>query len=437
MPLRRWLLIVLLTAAYVVSIVDRQMLSLLVEPIERDLGIDDAAMGLLQGLAFGAFYTLLGLPAGWLADRVSKQHMIGGAIIGWSVMTALCGFASSFAGLFAARIGVGVGEAGLSPAAAPLIRETMPPGQVGKAMAIYTLGLPLGTGMALLAGAWLLPYLGPDGHLPLPVVGGMRAWQASFLLVALPGLAVGLLLLLLRSGPHRAAAGRRTAQPIRRALRYVGEHRRTFILFMIPGISALLMTFGVTFWIPATFQRVFGLDAAGAARSIGIWGAMNLALGTVGALLAGLIVDRLRARYAHGYLILAFVGLVLPAVSFASFSLMPSAGLALIMLIPAALGLTIAPLAASCAITELAPAGMRALIFSGWMLIMSLLGMSFGPAVIGVLTQHLFGAPDGVRYAIPLLVVATVGIGLPCLLLVKPDYVETARAAARMEGCPA
>jgi MFS family permease len=262
----------------------------------------------------------------------------------------------------------------------------------------------------------------------------MRAWQASFLLVALPGFIVGLLLLMLRSPLGANAANRRPAPPVSATLRYVRAHRRTFILFMIPGISALLMTFGVTFWIPATFQRAFGADPATAARSLGIWGMMNVTLGTLGALVAGLIVDRLRARYEHGYLILAFIGLLLPAISFSSFSLMPTAGLALIMLIPAALGLTVAPLSASCAITELAPAGMRALIFSGWMLAMSLLGMSLGPVAIGFLTQHLFGAPDGVRYAIPLLVVVTIGIGLPCLVLVKPNYVETARAAAKMEG---
>ncbi|NJL12269.1 MAG: MFS transporter [Microscillaceae bacterium] len=147
-----WYVVVVLMIAYISSFIDRQILSLLVEDIQRDMKINDFQISLLMGISFALFYTLLGLPIGRLADRYSRRNIIMAGVFVWSLMTAACGLVRTYFQFFLARVGVGVGEAALSPAAYPLIADYFPPQRLATALSVYSMGIYIGSGLAFLVG---------------------------------------------------------------------------------------------------------------------------------------------------------------------------------------------------------------------------------------------------------------------------------------------
>ena len=185
-----WYVVIVLTFAFTVAFIDRQILSLLVQPIRRDLGISDTQISLLAGFAFAVFYSILGVPIARLADRRSRRAIISVGVFLWSLMTAACGLAKSFAGLFVARVGVGVGEATLSPAAYSMIADYFPPQKLARAIAVYAMGLYLGAGLAMIAGSAVVRLVADAGPVTLPLLGTLFPWQLTFFAVALPGILV-------------------------------------------------------------------------------------------------------------------------------------------------------------------------------------------------------------------------------------------------------
>jgi MFS family permease len=180
-----WYVVGVLTAAYTISFIDRQILALMVGPIKKDLAISDTQMSLLIGLAFALFYTLLGLPIARIADRFNRRTLIAGGVVVWCAMTACCGLARNYAQLFLARIGVGVGEAVLSPSALSMLSDYFPPRTRGRAIAVYSTGITLGTGLAMILGGELLEYVLAAEPVRLPFFGELYAWQTVFLVVGL------------------------------------------------------------------------------------------------------------------------------------------------------------------------------------------------------------------------------------------------------------
>ena len=196
-----------LTLAYIVSFIDRQILSLMVDPIRNDLGIGEKQMSLLMGATFAVFYTFFGIPLGRLADRRSRRGLISAGIALWSLMTAGCGLTKRFWQLALMRMGVGVGEASLSPAAYSLISDYFRPALRSTAMSVYSMGIYLGSGLALILGGFVIGYTAGQEHAVLPWVGTVRPWQQVFLLVGLPGLLVALLLLTIREPERKGMRG--------------------------------------------------------------------------------------------------------------------------------------------------------------------------------------------------------------------------------------
>jgi MFS family permease len=198
-----WYVVIVLMVIYTLSFIDRQILAFLVGPIRADLQISDTAIGLLGGFAFAIFYTLLGLPMGWLADRKSRRGLIAIGLVFWSLMTALCSLARSFGTLFAARIGVGVGEATLTPAAFSLIADYFPREKLARALSVYSMGILIGSGLAFIVGGAVVQAMNGMPALQVPVLGTMAPWRLTFLIVGLPGLAIALLLLTVREPVRR------------------------------------------------------------------------------------------------------------------------------------------------------------------------------------------------------------------------------------------
>jgi len=170
-----WYLVVTLLIFYIFSFIDRQIISLLVEPIKRDLQVSDTQIGLLQGFAFAIFYTFFGIPIGRLADRINRKKIIAVGVVIWSLMAALCGLARNFTQLFLARIGVGVGEAALSPAAYSMITDAFPRQKLGRAFSFYNMGIPIGSGIALLVGGLVVVAVSAVGKtFTLPPSAGLQ-----------------------------------------------------------------------------------------------------------------------------------------------------------------------------------------------------------------------------------------------------------------------
>lgn len=435
-PIRRpmpWWTIALLTSAYLASFMDRQILSLLVEPIKADLHLTDTTLGMIQGVAFGIVFTVAGIPMGWLADRVARPRLIACALVVWSGLTAACAFAGTASQLMVARMGVGLGEAALGPSAAPLIRESVPRDRVVTAMAIYMLGIPLGGGMALFLGGVVLPWVQAMGGIALPLVGLLKPWQATMVLVSLPGFILALLMLTVSEPRHATNPHSARDRSIGTALGYMGRHWRAFLGFGLPGTAAMILTFGVGFWIPAGLARTYHLSQPEVAGYMRIWGLMTIVLGTIGTLACGAMTDRIRRARPDGYVLVAAGGVALLAVSSGLGLMMPSPALALLMLAPSALCIALAPTAAMAGAMEIIPAPMRSLVFAVWMLAVSLIGMSAGPPLIGFLTTHVFHAEAAVRWSILTTAVVGAGLAVPLLLAIRGPYLRAAEAARQFD----
>jgi MFS family permease len=189
-----WYVVFILMLANISSFIDRQILALLVAPIKRDMHLSDTQISLLMGLSFALFYTIFGIFIGRLADKYNRRNIIIGGITVWSLMTALCGGVNSYLQFFLARMGVGVGEATLGPSAYSMITDYFPKNRLARALSTYSMGVFLGSGLAILIGAALISGLPTSGTVNVPILGDIYHWQMLFIYIGLPGLIIALLL---------------------------------------------------------------------------------------------------------------------------------------------------------------------------------------------------------------------------------------------------
>ncbi len=291
-PRYAWYATGVLTVAYTLSYVDRQILSMLVGPIKADLGLSDTQVGLLQGFAFAVFYTLVGIPMGRLADRGDRRRLIAWAVLAWSLATAACGLARSYGQLFLARVGVGVGEAALGPAAYSMIVDCFPPERRGRAMGFYSTGVYLGIGLAAIIGGAVVGRLAGSPPLVLPLVGSISAWQVTFFVVGLPGLLVAAWIATLRE-PARQGNVQLVAPPAGEAWRFLRARRGLFARHFT-GVALLALAFNaMSFWMAPYLSRAHGLTPAEFGTALGFTLAIG---GGVGIFAGGALADRLRRR---------------------------------------------------------------------------------------------------------------------------------------------
>jgi MFS family permease len=356
-----------------ISLMDRQILSILVEPIRKEFGLDDKHIGLLTGFAFAVVYVVASIPAARLADRWSRRNVVAIAIGSWSVMTALCGFAQNFWQLFLARIGVGLGEAGGSAPVQALISDLFPRRQRGTAFSIYLLGPPLGMGVGLAAGGWVLAEYG---------------WRTTLIVAGIPGL---ILVPLLLFTTRDVRAGVADGVTVKQDVRPLGETMltlwriRTLPLLMCASTIQALIGMGMINWIPSFFSRSHGLDPIEVGTRLG--GA--LALGSVlGHILGGPLADLLGRRDVRWHLWVPVLGSVGSA-SVAAFALTGSPELAfpLLGLQVMLTGLSASPMITIC--TTIAPIWARATSAACLMFIINLVGLGLGPVAIGWLSDVL------------------------------------------------
>jgi MFS family permease len=386
---KAWYAVGILVVAFIFSFIDRIIIALLVEPIKLDLGVSDFGIGMLQGLAFAVFYALVGIPIGRWADRYSRRWIIGAGILLWSVMTAACGLARNFWHLFLARVGVGVGEAALSPAAYSMIADYFPKEKLGRALGVYQAGAFIGAGMAFLVGGLVIQFVVGSDDLVLPLIGTIRSWQMVFFVVGLPGVLVALLMFTVTEPPRRGKlAGHADGIPLGMVLRYVREHWRLYTAhFCGFALLAVPITTILT-WAPAYFNRVLGYTRPEAGLTLGL---ILIVLSPAGVYFGGWLVDTLQKR---GYADATFrVGmgasvLLLP-LSFLSTTGSDST-VAVALFCPFIFCASISMAVAPAALQVVTPNQMRAQVSATWMLVLNLATAGIGPTAVGFMTAFVF-----------------------------------------------
>ncbi|MCR5879841.1 MFS transporter [Phenylobacterium sp. J367] len=332
-PAYAWYVVGVMLLAYTLSFIDRMILSLLVGPIKADLGISDTQMSLLMGFAFAIFYSALGIPLGWVADRRPRRGLIVAGIAAWSLMTAACALARGYVGLFLARIGVGVGEATLSPAVYSMLGDYFPREKLGRAMAVYSIGVPLGSGIALMAGSLVVKIVTEGPPVALPIVGELAPWRLTFLWVGLPGLLVALLVALTVREPPRQGDASKTARG--EFVAFLRSHPAA-IASHFGGMSLIaLVMYGAMAWIPQFLHRTYAMPVPEA----GLWfGVATATCGAAGLLIGGWLADRLYRRgFKDAHLRVIRLNAILLLPLFVGMALAPTAGLALWMMVVAML----------------------------------------------------------------------------------------------------
>jgi predicted MFS family arabinose efflux permease len=410
-PARSSLVVVMLLLVYVFNFVDRQILSILAAPIQAELHLTDAQIGLLGGIAFALLYSTLAVPLAWLADRTGRSRVIALALASWSAFTALCGLAQGFTQLFAARLGVGIGEAGGVAPSHALISQYVPTERRAAALAIYSLGIPLGSAAGILAGG---------------AIAAAIDWRTAFLVVGLVGLAFSIpFKLLVRDLPATECAPSRTSfGQVARQL----ASRPSFWLLSLGAAAGSTVGYGLAFWMPSMLERSFGLSLVGTAHFIA---ALLLTGGIAGIIIGGLVGDMLgagdRAFYAW-VPALAYLGSV-PL--FAGGIGAPNLTLAFaLLLVPTALSYVwLGPV--TSAVQQLVAPEARATASALFLLINNLIGMGGGIYLLGALstalTPHFH--EEALRYAmygslgfygLAALLMAAAGVAL------RKDWVDTA-----------
>ena len=399
-----WYVIGVLFLITLFSQLDRQLPALLVRPIRAAFGISDTSFSLLQGYAFSLCYTLMGLPLGRLVDRSIRRRLIFWGLLFWTAMTALSAFADSFVFLVIARMGVGVGEAVLAPAAYSMIADYVAPARRGRAMAVYYTSLAVGSGASLLLGGWLLGVIPKEGMV-LPLAGMLPAWRVCFLAAAAPGLLLAALLFTVREPLRREQPAFAHATSVAQFVAFLRQHKATFArLLTYPALLAII-GYGMLSWAPALFDRRFHMPVS---RSGVILGALIAGAGVTGTLLSGFLSDWWRRKNVSAARFrVALLGTVICAPMGVLWPLANDATTAFVLLGCAVFGLSIAQSAAPASIQEVVPNRMRGQAISIYLLIAGLLGIGLGPILVALVTDRIFHDDAALPYAISSVVLPT------------------------------
>ena len=408
-----WYIVGVLTLVYVFSFIDRQIMSLLVRPLRRDLGIGDTEVSILMGFGFAVFYTFCGIPLGRLADTRSRRSIIAAGLVAWSAFTALCGLAKNFWQMLLWRTGVGVGEAALSPSAYSLITDYFPKEKLATAISVYSMGIYIGAGMSYLLGGIIVRLASAKEAWILPLVGAVRPWQVIFLAVGLPGLLVALLMYTVREPVRRGIVKHASGIPFAQVFAYILENKWTFLCHNVGFGLLSLASYASGAWVPEYFRRTHHWDIPTTGL---VYGSMVMVFGSLGIVGAGRIADAMRARGTRqaNMLVGMCIALASVPVNILLFSA-PSGGWATVWL-PAGCIVAAAPFGiAPAAIQQMMPNPMRGQASAVYLFIINMIGLGIGPTAVALCTEHLFHRDDAVNYS--LLVVTVTACSLGAVLL--------------------
>lgn len=397
-PAYSWYVVAVLVVVLTFSFIDRQILNLLVGPIRRDLQISDTGISLLTGFSFAVFYTLFGLPLGRLADSTSRRGLIAAGFVMWSLFSAGCGLARNFMQMAIMRVGIGVGEASLSPAAYSLITDYFPPDRRATAQSVYATGIYIGAGAAYLLGGIVIGYASTHTEYFLPVIGSVRSWQLVFFAIGLPGLVFALLLFTVTEPARRGIGPLTQSIPPREVLAYYATNRATFACHHFGIAMQYLSAYGAAAWIPSFFIRHFHWTPTLFGE---VFGPEVAITGSLGLFFGGWLADRLAKRgYRDACMRVMLLASLLWVPTGVAFELAPDAILSIVLLCPTLFFLAMPLGAISAALMEITPARMRSqaaavMVFTG-----NIIGLGLGPTLIALVTDYLFHDDNLVGYSL-------------------------------------
>jgi MFS family permease len=407
-----WAVVGILIATAVVSYTDRQVLSLLVDPIRSDLGISDTQISLLLGTAFAVVYGIAGIPLGVLADRTSRRNLIFAGVLVWSFGTLACGFSQSFGQLFAARIVVGLGEAVLSPAAISLISDYFPPSRRGTAVGFFLSGIAMGSGASILIGGGVL-HLVQAGALFGTPFAHQAPWRLVLLVIGAPGLVWALAILLIREPIRRLteASSNFAAGAVGRAWRSTTWARVVPIYLVVA--TASLVDNAVGAWAPTLLIREFSRNPAQVGVELGLL--LTAGFGG-GVLIGGWLADRVGARggWSNKLVVCLCSGLLILPVS-----VLIDASHFTVVLLAVPLYFALSGIVTACgfsAILDVVPNRSRGLAMSVSFFLNVALGAGLGPTAVAVASDHVFGSGAGLGPAITLTVASGYGVAIIALV---------------------
>jgi MFS family permease len=397
-----WWALVLLTATYTFSFIDRQIINLLVDPIRTDLSLSDSQVSFLQGLAFVLPYVLLSIPLGRVVDRANRIRVLVIGILVWTISCVTCGLAKNFWQLGMARMGVGAGEASVTPASWSLLADYFPEDKRALPVSIFLMGPYLGAGLSLILGAEVVGWASGLGTIEFPFAGALAPWQLTFMLVALPGLLMVFLLPLLQD-PPRTQRLTEAAEPLSwgEIAQHVWPRRGIFGAYLLGAPFIVLVLYALQAWVPSLLIRVHGLEIVEAGR---YYGTIALVAGS-----AGVLSGPVAARWLAGRMDPAVAPLVTSISS--SCLLIPvlvSAGLAesltwTLVFITGASYLVTFPLALfATGLQSASPNEMRGLMAGCFVLSTNLIGLALGPTSVALASDYIFGSPQAVGRSLAL-----------------------------------
>lgn len=391
-----WFVVSVLLVIYIFSFMDRQILSLMVDPVKKDLDLTETQISLLMGFSFAVFYALFGLPIGRMADSMSRKGIIGCGLFLWTLMTAGCGTARSFVHLFVFRVGVGVGEAALSPSAYSMITDYFPKEKLARALSVYAMGVTIGSGMAYLVGGNVIEWAKRLGVTELPLLGKVAPWQLAFIAIGIAGLFPVLLLLAVRE-PARKGVKKVINEdgeevdarvPVSEVFGYMAANGRTYICHHLAFALLAFSGYGLAVWCPTLLMRVHEWEVGDTGTLLGIRAILSSSLGViVGGTLSDWLSKKghLDAPFKVGMLsclIWLPVGIAYPLVNngWACYVLMNFA------FFFSSFTTGVGP----ASLQRIMPNKMRGLSSSLFLMMNSLIGLGLGPTAVALLTQRVF-----------------------------------------------
>jgi MFS family permease len=413
-----WYVVAVLTLANIFSGIDRHIMTVLVGPIRKEFGISDTQFSLLQGAAFTLVYCFAAYPIGRLADRINRCALLAFGIALWSCMTILSGFTSSYGEMLVARVGVGIGEAVLVPAALSLIADFFNPAHRGRPIGVFSSATFLGTGIALLAGGFALAMLKNLPSVSVPLLGQLAVWRAIFLTVGIPGLVIALVLMLSVKDPRRVPQQAGASAPAKASLnvffRFLASSKRLFVsVYAISGLFTFV-AFSVGPWLPTMLARKFGMAPSQAGITVGL--AVTIC-GTIGAAVAGGLCDRWtksgRKGHKLGVLLVSFF-MMIPAII--GMTLAPSSGMSIGFIILFAFSNAFGFSAIAACLQDIVPNQFRGQASSVLLIVNGVIGFTLGTTAVAVITDYVFRNDASVGYSI---LAAALPIALLCTVWIR------------------
>ena len=393
----RWTVLVMLTLVYTFNFIDRQILVILQEPIKAELGLSDAQLGLLTGFSFALVYVTAGIPIAWLADRSNRRNIVAASLAFWSLMTALSGLVQNYGQLLAARIGVGVGEAGGSPPSHSMISDYFPLSNRGTALSFYSMGIYIGVLFGFAAGGWIAENFG---------------WRNAFFAIGIPGILYALAVIWIIKEPPRGQYDLGGTPPKASMTETIHclRSRPTFWWISVGCAFTAFVSYGNGNFMPSFLMRNHGLSLAEVGAILGLISGLS---GAAGTLLGGFLSDRLGVRDIRWYVWIPMLG-GLSAMAPAYYTLLGSnTNLIIAAMIPSQIlgALYLGPCIATC--HNLVSPGMRAMASALLFFVLNIIGLGLGPLTVGILSDQFAGrfGDDNLRYAmVTTLTISLVGV---------------------------